>query len=1020
MRPILASLALLLVLALGGLLLLPRLIDDEAARALLNRIAIARTGHPLEVEGAIEFSLLPRPTLSFARARLGGGKTDSAPMAARFDRVDVELAIGALLRGRFEVARMRLVRPSLEVRSGPEQALLALLDGRPKRSAGLVLHSVEVLDGSLAFMRSQRGRPVSITGINALLTAMPGGGFTLEGRGRTLKAPLTFRLEGGALQPSRPLRLLLRAQLGVGGRFAKMRYAGTLAARDGELRAGGTLELVAAEPEGLVDAISAMLDRLPPELPAMPRPIRLLGKLESRAGDLLLRELELGLGDQQLVGELHYRPGAKPTLEARFEANRLELPLSFAALAAWRDSLPAPPYEVGGRLDLRIGALQLGGKPVRQLRLKLRVDTDGALVVDELAGRFPGGADLRLGGTLAAVAGELRWLGEIALTGQSLRETLDWLGVSLPGGAEEGALAAYAVHGKLRLSGNGVSLRDGELRLDATSARGSFALRFGERPQLAVAATLDRLGIDAYLGLLPDDWRPADLRRWLQSFDTALDLTLERITLAGLRARSLRLRAGLEKGRLTIGAFELADLAGASAGVAGTVALDRLDYDLVADVEVPSPARLARLAGLPRYELLAGLGAVRGQATLRGTGEAGEAEVELHSEAAQITVRAEGEKLASLDSFNARIRLESPSFAGFARSFGVPPLRPQRVRGPLSLAVELERLAAGPLAIRASGKITEVGVDFEGRWMLEPSALKGRLLLSPAPAADLLDTVYRLAAPFLGLLPEPPPSWPGQWPDARLDWSWLERTRLRLDLGFDVPANGLRLTIGDGRLAIEDLDMALAGGRWTGSFELVRRGCGVVARAALMLDGARIERLLSLLGIADGLSGELELDADLRSGGNSIADLVGHLSGGVSLRLRNGEIAGIGRDEAGALLVGVVDRLPFRLLGGELRVARGIAESGDRPLTLAQERLRGEVELMADLRAWITRTVLRLRDPDGRTATVELFGPLGAPKLRLASTASGNLSPEALASPPDAPAPRIPPRSAGPERVPPP
>jgi len=1019
-RLILASLALLLVLALGGLLLLPRLIDDEAARALLNRIAIAQTGHPLEVEGAIEFSLLPRPTLSFARARLGGGKTGSAPFAARLDRVDMELAIGALLRGRFEVARMRLVRPSLEVRRGPEQALLALLGSRPKRTAGLVLRSVEVLDGSLAFTQSQRSRPVPISGINALLAAMPGGGFILEGRGRTLKAPLTFRLEGGALQPERPLRLLLRAQLGVGGRFAKMRYAGTLAARDGTLRASGAFELVAAEPEGLVEAVSAMLDRLPPELPAMPRPIRLLGKLESRAQDLLLSELELKLGDQQLVGELRYRPGPRPVVEARFEANRLELPLSFAALAAWRDSLPAPPYEVAGSLDLRIGALQLGGSPVRQLRLKLRVDAEGALVVDELTGRLPGGADLRLGGTLAPVAGELRWLGEIALTGQSLRETLDWLGFALPGSAEEATLAAYAVHGKLRLSGNGVSLREGELRLDATSARGSFALLFGERPQLAAAATLDRLVIDEYLGLLPGDWRLADLRGWLQSFDAALDLTLERLTLAGLRARTLKLRAGLENGRLTIGEFELADLAGASAGVAGTVALDRLDYDLVADVEVPSPARLARLAGLPRYELLAGLGAMRGQATLRGTGEAAEAEFELRSEAARITVRAKGEKLTSLDSFDARIRLESPSFAGFARSFGVPPLRPQRVRGPLSLEVDLERLAAGPLAIRASGQITEVGVDFDGRWARDPPRLEGRLLLSPAPAGDLLDTVYRLAAPFFGLLPEPPPSWPGQWPGGRLDWSWLERTSLRLDLGFDVPANGLRLTVGDGRLAIEDLDMALAGGRWTGSFELVRQGGGVAGRAALMLDGARVEALLPLLGIAEGLSGELELDADLRSGGNSIADLVGHLAGRASLRLRNGEIAGIGRDEAGALLVGVVDRLPFRLLGGELRVARGIVESGDRPLTLAQERLRGEVELMADLHAWITRTVLRVRDPDGRTAAVELFGPLASPSLRLASTASGNLSPEALASPPDAPAPRIPPPSASPEQAPPP
>ncbi|HFD14672.1 MAG TPA: AsmA family protein, partial [Rhodospirillales bacterium] len=604
MRLILASLTLLLALLLGGLLLLPRLVEDEAARAMLDRIATAQTGYPLEVGGAIEFSLLPRPTLSFARARLGDGETGTAPFAARFDRVDIELAIGPLLRGRLELARMRLVRPVLEIRSTPDEALRALLGAGPAAEHRLLVRNLEILDGTVAFLRAAPGRPVQLSGIDALLTDTAGG-FVVEGRGRTLKAPVVFRLEASVPQRGGAARIAFRGQLGTGGELAKLRYDGSLTAREDGLGGQGEFEFVSAEPAAFVEAVAALLDRLPPALPPLPRPVRLRGNLEKGKEEWVFGDLALELAGRQLAGGMRLRPGPRLRLDASFEANRLDLPLTAEELDLWRRRMPPPPYGFEARLALRIGALDWGGKPVRQFRLDARVDDAGALLVERLTARIPGGGDLRLGGTLASVAGKPRWLGDIALSGQSLRETLAWLGVSLPDNLESTALSGYALQGRLRLGADGVSLRDGEIRVDGTSARGSFALLFGERPQLAVAATVDRLPVDDYLGLLPANWDVEVLRRRAASFDAALDLTLERLTLGSLRARTVTLRAGLEKGRLTVGEMRLADLGGASAGIAGTFALDSLDYDFAADVEVPSAARLARLAGLPGYELLA-------------------------------------------------------------------------------------------------------------------------------------------------------------------------------------------------------------------------------------------------------------------------------------------------------------------------------------------------------------------------------------------------------------------------------
>ena len=113
MGRILATLATLLILVLAAAFALPALIDWNQYRPLIEKTAAGILGRKVSILGDIDIVLLPEPHLRANNIAAGNGTLDGAFMTAEL--VDLLVSLGALLQGKIEAGKVRLVRPVLMV-----------------------------------------------------------------------------------------------------------------------------------------------------------------------------------------------------------------------------------------------------------------------------------------------------------------------------------------------------------------------------------------------------------------------------------------------------------------------------------------------------------------------------------------------------------------------------------------------------------------------------------------------------------------------------------------------------------------------------------------------------------------------------------------------------------------------------------------------------------------------------------------------------------------------------------------
>ena len=111
MRRLLLTVALLVAALVAAALLLPRLVDSETLRSMLVIAARTHTGRELTVEGDVRFALLPRPAVVLPRLRLANAEGFGVEPFASLDEARANLRLWPLLRGRLQVASVRIERP---------------------------------------------------------------------------------------------------------------------------------------------------------------------------------------------------------------------------------------------------------------------------------------------------------------------------------------------------------------------------------------------------------------------------------------------------------------------------------------------------------------------------------------------------------------------------------------------------------------------------------------------------------------------------------------------------------------------------------------------------------------------------------------------------------------------------------------------------------------------------------------------------------------------------------------------
>ena len=880
-------------------LLRPSFLDANQHRDVLETLAARALGRAVRIEGTVAFDLLPQPSLVAAKVTVGDREADGVRITARELRLRVGL--WPLLAGRLDARDLVLVGADITL---PWPAG-GLADIRPPDWLSGVAARIE---NSIVRLGNQVA-----TEVNLQVIADPYTGSTsLAGSARL---PSEAKLVGGTSPRDIKFSARLSArgadgsvglELAVDGQGALLGSAATLS---GQLAADGT-------GTGQVSVRSTDLGQL---LPAPKLPFRLEGRVTLAQGLAALDGLAGELAGSPLRGAVSLRLQPQPRLDVALAVTRLDLDL-------WSKFLPAiagPARPGAGRpgpertgtlgfgLDLSAEAATYAGGLVRQLRVAIDVGEDGVTLREGRA-VLPGEALLALSGKILPENPDFldspRFSGAIKLDAADLRGSLGWaagLGLAVVEHVPPQVLRSVNLAGDIELAPARASLARLAGTLDGAKLTGDLTLRLGARPAIAARIAMDRLALDPWVAGWWDGAMPDLVALALAGPGLDLDLSVNAgaATLRGLTLSAFGMDVMRGPGRLSV-----PRLAFRSEGVdvLGTGAL--LDGKRLADVRLDVRAAelgaiAARLPDLPAIARALLRGA--GSATLTASGGIDALGARLVADLGDLHVEAQPTLNLLAGSWATRLAIRHPGAPRLLEQLGFKPVGQWLGDGSFSLALQLsgsegklasEHLDLGAGDLRAGGSLAAT--------FGEVPTLTGRIAFETLPWPTLAPrSTTPLALAALG-----------NW---QADLA-LSAAQIGLgDGGMDRAAG--RLTLADGRLALQGFSADLAGGRLTGNAAMATRNEPPALTIEAAIAGVSLPQPLSGAPVdvtAALVDGRLALTAS----GHAPAALLGSLSGTVDLVLRDGALNGVA-------LAGLPEDLPeaavrAALTGGNTGFAR--------------------------------------------------------------------------------------------------
>lgn len=692
--------------------------EQEAAKIL---------GHPVQVLGSANASILPSPSLTFTDVRVGD--PDGQPMMT-VDRFDVTIELTPLLQGEIRVTSMRLERPDVRVvldENGTAAWLQRSASAEAFNPDRIALANVTISQGAVEYSDARSGVSLGFGGITASIEARSlAGPWKIDGSYLDEGVAVPFSIGSGRLLEDGTIRVTAHAsprqwpvEVSADGIIANnetvgLSYSGTYIVTElVENTTGEAIETIGGgessgwRSEGTfaltgdrLKIDQAVLSNGPPDRPS------------------------------SVAGSLDLMFGSEASFNASLEARQLDLdrtlgggpnqPVDISTagenLVAWLRGLPIP--SIPGRIAFNVPAIVVGGAVIQDVAFAAEPESNGWRVRN-LNARLPG---------QATVSGEglIRTDRNIGFTGTARLAVVQpttfaswWRGRS--GGSAGNQLAAFDIAGQVDAAPGRLSLDDVSASIGGASISGRFAWTASPAERrLGADLTADRIDfgqVEALAQLLAG--------RDLSGINAFADSYSLRLTSGVVRYNDIELRdvavdAGYADDTLNVVQFAVGDLGGANFRVTSG-RIDGLTISpkghLDARLEVMTVDGLAAVVArfLPGTGLVEWLGRTADVTTpayvdariAAQTEEQGGLAVTLRGVAGATTFDASFASASSRpsgwrsSSADVSIDLQSPDSAALARQFGFT-------------AVAVDDDPGAVIGLRATG-IPDTGLTTEGR-----------------------------------------------------------------------------------------------------------------------------------------------------------------------------------------------------------------------------------------------------------------------------------------------------------------
>ena len=996
LKKTLYALVALVVIAVLAALVGPSFIDWEDYKADIARELETATGRRVAIDGEVSLRLLPAPSLRANGVRIANIKGGAGRELARVGTLQMDLALWQLLRGRIVGTGVVLIKPeiSLEILANGKPNWL-LSGSRQSFGQRQLIDDLTLRGGTIRYRNHALGQDFSVGGSEISINGGDAGapylfkGTVQAGRSR-LNARGSFTRQSGGLYA-----VLL--DIGHLDSASRLRYRGVASLGDRGPRLSGKISLSGARPHQFVRALAPKFPLGKAEIEWLKEKLSVSADLTVVGTEASVGGLKIRIGEVEASGQFDASLTAKPRYRVSLAFNRLDLDEVMTRMArdAGKSSLRLPALAGTSALtvEVKVNALIFRKEIIRDLHLRGRLEK-GVVQLHSLTAQLPGAADLQLVGASAASPTKDHFVGGFNLNAGNLRGTLDWLGLDTSR-VPAARLRRASASGRLTITPRGITLHDTKLDVDTSRIEGRLALEFGKRPRLSIDASADRIDMSAYMprerpppvmttrkpkgtpekkpkiaGKAP---KPAVAFDWRKQLDAVFAIRVARLAYEGRTASAAQATGRFERGVLTLTKARVADLGGVSGEIRGTITDDgnQPKLDLTFDGSTTTLSNALALFGLGANAALDRLGTVLAKGTITGM-KAG-AKLKATVAAAGGRISLDGDFVPSLarTKYGFRFALAHPQAEEVLAALAVTGLPADArigqvrmsgiVRGDLAKADFSElKVAIGGVALSAVGAI---------------EIARARPLITGEIKTGNLTIQQLLAAPAALVASGSGASNGFHWPKG------LPKETLILDglklLDANLVVRPATVSIGRHKITqpliefeLRDgaLNIKRAGGRIFGGDLSMRANLrsekATLVDAVLTLRAADLTKAGELFPEAAFRAGKLNIDAAVKARGASVHGLVAGLNGTITIKMRDGavagfDLAGINRRIASqADAIGLINLLTegmstgttkFDRLDGKVTFVNGVGEVKD--LTLAAEggsaTGRGHIALVA-------------------------------------------------------------------------
>ncbi|MSO98228.1 MAG: AsmA family protein [Rhodospirillaceae bacterium] len=483
-RTALVFISVVLVLLGAAALFAPRLIDVRGLSPTIAAELSRALGHDVRVKGEVLLSLVPGPRLIVKD--IATTTQESGAFALTAEEARADLSWRDLVLGRYTIARLSLVRPSIETNWNDMPAL------------GGEVPRLSIERGHL----SLRGATQALTFESADIELTPSSNgslsWTLNGLAEGLAVSVTGKLNAPARNGNRNVQATLRlpeadVTLDLSGMVSAAVFTGN--AVISALRAADAL------------SVSGLLDLDTARWPWSGQPLAMTANVVIDSDQIAFNSGEAKLGDQ--AATFSGRAGlGEPTFALVVEVNKADagtwLPARPAnATPQQRQTLATVlglDREWRGEVKLNAPNMRLGSQTLRDGRLDAEREK-GQWNIRDAALTLPGQSRVSFAGLLSSdaespsVEGSWRW------AAQDLRALLAWLDIDAQSVAA-GRLSSLSASGTIQASNRLVALGDVAIAFDATQAVGRISFGWDRELPTVIDLDIDHLALDAYWPLL--------------------------------------------------------------------------------------------------------------------------------------------------------------------------------------------------------------------------------------------------------------------------------------------------------------------------------------------------------------------------------------------------------------------------------------------------------------------------------------------------------------------------------------